>query len=152
MLRKLCCTIIASSFMAILFGGCGDGLVRVSIQGVVTCAGQPVDSATVQLLPEGGTVGEGAIGQTDGQGKFTVISSRRSDAGVPPGSYVARVSRLVNVDGKALGDVPDADFPDAFESIPSPYCLTNSPLKVIISDKGGEVKIEIPGKLITKKK
>lgn len=128
--------------------GCGgDGLSRVPIQGLVKMDGAPLASAVVQLTPKTGTPGEGALGMSDGEGKFTVISSRKDDAGVPPGKYGVRVSRLTDAKGTPLPpDATQADHPDAKESIPAPYSLPSSPLEVTIDAKGGLVEINIPGK------
>ncbi len=130
--------------------GCGDGLNRVPIEGVLTSSGtKPVDGATLSFIPMDGTPGEGAIGRTDEQGKFTVISSRRDDSGIPPGKYRVRISRLI--DGKSMTTLPEdaaeADFPNATESIPPPYAGVNSPLTADINDSGGELKLDIPKKL-----
>ncbi|MFO0940616.1 MAG: carboxypeptidase-like regulatory domain-containing protein [Pirellulales bacterium] len=133
--------------------GCGDGLKRVNIKGSIICDGKPVDNATVQLIPRDGTPGEGAIGQSDSSGTFSVISSRDQDVGLPPGNYTVRVSRLVNIDGKVLpAEATEAEYPDSFESIPSPFCSMASNIELKVSNQGGDVKLEIPGKLLTKKK
>jgi hypothetical protein len=130
--------------------GCGDGINRVPIEGLLTAAGtMPVNGATLSFIPMEGTPGEGAIGRTDSEGKFTVISSRQSDSGIPPGKYRVRVSRLI--DGKTLEVLPEeaaeADYPNSTESIPPPYAGINSPLVAEISDSGGELKLDIPKKL-----
>lgn len=130
--------------------GCGDGINRVPIEGVLTSSGStPVDGATLSFIPMEGTPGEGAIGRTDAQGKFTVISSRQSDSGIPPGKYRVRISRLI--DGKTMQILPEeaaeADYPNATESIPPPYAGINSPLSTEISESGGELKLDIPKKL-----
>ncbi|MEZ6130184.1 MAG: carboxypeptidase-like regulatory domain-containing protein [Planctomycetaceae bacterium] len=126
--------------------GCGgDGLERAQITGVVTVEGTPLSDASVQFLPLEGTPGEGALGSSDAEGKFEVISSRRSDEGIPPGEYKVRVSRLQDADGSPIpATAPQADYPDAVESVPVPYSTAESPLKVVISPEGGEVKVEIP--------
>jgi hypothetical protein len=140
------------SFLFLCAAGCGDGISRVDIEGVVTCGGKPVDNATVQLTPQQNPHGISAIGRSDSLGKFTVISSVKDDKGLPPGTYTARVTRLVNIDGTVLpADAADADYPDSFESVPPPYSTTSSPIQVTVSDKGGELKIEIPGKLLVKR-
>lgn len=138
-----------------LFPGCGggDGLERAPITGLVTVQGAPLAGASVQFMPASGTPGEGALGTSDAEGKFTVISSRQSDEGIPAGEYTVRVSRLVNVDGTPLpSDAADADYPDAWESVPTPYSGMDSPLKAVIAPEGGEVKVEIPVALLQKKK
>lgn len=134
-----------------LLAGCssGDGLERVPITGVLTVEGTPLPGAVVQLLPAGATPGLGAIGMTDSEGKFEVISSRQNDTGIPAGEYTVRVSRLVNPDGSVVpADEPEADHPDSRESVPRPYSGVDSPLKVMISPEGGEVKVDIPAKLL----
>ena len=136
-----------------LISGCGDGLNRVPITGFLTAQGRPLAGASVQMFPAAGTPGEGAIGLSDSNGKFQVISSRQSDTGVPPGKYTVRVSLLMDRNGTILpADAIQADFPNAVESIPSPYCTANSPIEVTISQTGGEVKIDIPVKLLSKSK
>ena len=135
--------------------GCwgGDGLDRVPITGMVTVEGNPLSSAALFFTPAAGTPGEGAIGASDDSGKFQVVSSRRDDSGIPPGEYTVRISRLVMPDGSAIPpDAPDADFPEARQSIPKPFSGMDSPLKVTIAAGGGEVKVDIPAPLVDPKK
>ncbi len=132
--------------------GCGDGLNRVPIEGMLTAKGEPLGNAVVVFTPQSGTPGEGAIGQSNAEGKFTVISSRQDDSGVPPGKYKVRVSRMVDGKGAPLPqDATQADYPDARESIPAPFSTSNSPIEVTIDDKGGQVKIDVPAKPGAKK-
>ncbi|MCC6510277.1 MAG: carboxypeptidase regulatory-like domain-containing protein [Pirellulaceae bacterium] len=145
--------ILLGGLLAAMVGCGGDGLDRVPIQGVLTANGTPVPSAIVQFTPKGGTPGEGAIGQSDAEGKFTVISSRQDDSGVPPGKYSVRISLLTDGKGNPLPpDATQADHPDAKESIPAPYSTPNSPLEVTIDDKGGAVLIDMPAKIAGLKK
>lgn len=133
--------------------GCGDGVKRVPIQGLLTCMGEPVDFATVQFIPGPGVDGEGAIGQTSASGRFTLISSRQNDEGIPPGNYTVRVTRLADFDGTVLpATAAEADYPRSRESIPPPYSGMASPLEAVITEEGGEIKLDIPKKLIVKKK
>ena len=134
-------------------GGCGDGVKRVPITGILTCMGEPVDGATLQFIPGPGVEGEGAIGQTSAAGRFTVISSRNRDAGVPAGNYTVRVTRLVDADGTVLpSDAAEANYPRSRESIPQPYSGAGSPLEAVIPENGGEIKLDIPKKLVVVKK
>src|SRR5438874_8054235 len=128
--------------------GCGgDGLRRVPVQGKVTAKGVPVGNATVSFLPADGTKGEGGIGTTDPSGTFTLIGSRRGDAGVVPGKYKVRVSRYVDRDGTVLpSDAKQVDYPHAVESVLAPYSSPNSPLDVTVPEKGGTVDVPIPVK------
>jgi len=134
--------------------GCsgGDGLKRAPITGLLTVDGKPVAGASLQFIPAGGTPGGGALGVSDANGKFEVISSRHGDEGIPPGEYLVMVSLLADPDGTPLSpEATQADHPFAKETVPAPYSGPDSPLKVTISDKGGEVKVEVPAKLVTPK-
>lgn len=139
--------------VSLVSAGCGgDGLERAPITGIVTVEGTPLASALVQFLPQPGTPGEGALGSSNAEGRFEVISSRDEDDGIPPGEYVVRVSRLMDADGSTIPvEAPQADFPDAVESVPAPYSTINSPIKIQITAEGGEVKVEIPVPLVQKK-
>lgn len=140
----------------VLLAGCGggkDGLERAPITGLVTVEGAPLAGATVQFTPVGGTPGEGALGVSDAQGKFQVISSRKGDEGIPPGEYSVMVSVLADPDGTRLSsEATQADHPFAQEIVPAPYSGQGSPLKVTIAKEGGEVKVDIPAKLVEIKK
>ncbi|OAI56523.1 hypothetical protein AYO47_08945 [Planctomyces sp. SCGC AG-212-M04] len=129
-----------------LLAGCGssDGLERAQIVGTVTISGQPLDYAVVQFLPAGAP-GQGAIGQSDAQGKFTVTSSREDHSGLPPGDYTVLVSRMADPGGKVLGpDDTEADYPNARQTVPAPYSTAGTPLKVNVGKDGGDVKIDVP--------
>ena len=150
-MRQCSCLLIA--VIAVLVGGCsGDGLTRVSVKGKVLANGVPVGNATVLFMPATGTQGEGAIGTTDADGNFTLVGSRQGDRGIVPGTYRVRVSRFMDRDGTILpSDIKEADHPHAVESVPAPYSTADSPLEITIPEKGGEVKVEIPVKVLGKK-
>ena len=144
--------LFALTVLVFVISGCGDGLVRVSVDGKLTVQGQPLGNTVVQFTPKEGTVGQGAIGMSDEQGKFTVTSSVKDDPGIPAGKYAVRLSRLVAIDGKVLPkDSVEADYPGAWESIPAPYFTDSSPLEITV-DKGGALEIDLPAKLNAKKK
>ena len=147
-----CVSIVLVALVASVVG-CGDGIKRVPIQGLLTCMGEPLDFATVQFIPGPGVTGEGAIGQTSASGRFTLVSSRQSDAGIPPGNYTVRVTRLADFDGTVLpASAAEADYPRSRESIPAPYSGMSSPLEAVIPEVGGELKLDIPKKLVVVKK
>jgi hypothetical protein len=133
--------------------GCGDGLKRVPVQGKLTAEGKPLGGATVQFLPTGSTKGEGGIGRSDDNGSFTLTGSRKGDQGVVPGEYRVCVRRLIARDGSPLpADAKQADNPGCRESVPGLYAsLEGSPLKVTIPESGGEVKVDIPTKILGRK-
>ena len=126
--------------------GCGgDGLDRVPIVGKVTLGGEPLGGAVLSFIPAANTPGDGALGIADETGTFEVISSRKSDKGIPAGSYTVRVSRRVLFDGTPLPpDLPEADVPDSRESVPLPYSSIDSPLTVVIPEGGGDLHVDIP--------
>lgn len=133
----------------------GDGLRRVTIQGkVVAKDGAPVNNATVSFVPQAGTKGEGGIGTTNAEGAFTVTGSRKGASGIVPGKYKVAVSRFINRDGSPvdLETFKEADNPHAYESVPAPYSGLDSPLEVTVPESGGALTIEIPVKLIVRKR
>lgn len=137
--------LILAALPAIVGCGADDGYERVPITGILTVQDQPLPGAIVQFLPPDGSIAPGALGTSDEEGVFEVISSRQGDEGVPPGEYTVRVSKLINPDGTAVPPTaPEADYPDARESVPRPYNGPGSPLKVTISDAGGEITVDIP--------
>jgi hypothetical protein len=141
--------------IALCLPGCSrhDGIDRVPITGLITVQGAPLDFASVQFTPLGSETMPGALGVSDANGRFDVISSRRDDPGIPPGEYLVTVNRWANPDGKALGpNATQADNPLAAETIPAPYSGPASPLRAMISKEGGEVKLDIPVKLLNQKK
>jgi len=80
-MQRIGCAILLLSAI-----GCGPGLVPVT--GRVTFDGQPVEGATVTLLPDD-PAGTPAFGFTDATGRFEARTS--NDAGMRPGKYVVVV-------------------------------------------------------------
>ena len=144
---------LAAGLAILGFLGCGgDGLKRVPVQGTVTAKGVPVGNATVSFLPADATKGEGGIGSTDREGRYSLTGSRRGDSGVVPGKYKVRVNRFIDRDGSVLpADHKQAEYPHAMESVPAPFSAPESPLEVVVPEAGGTVNVEIPGKLLGKK-
>ena len=137
----------ACVLLVVCIAGCGDGIGRVPITGLLTVKGEPLAGASVQFFPQAGTQGEGAIGVSGPDGKFAVISSRQDDAGIPPGKYKVRVSLMMDA-GKVLPpEALQAEYPNAQEIVPSPFSTANSTLEVDIPAGGGEVKVDLPVKL-----
>lgn len=147
-LRYLAAAVVIAGFV-----GCGgDGLTRVPVEGRVMAMGVPVGNATVSFIPKDATKGEGGIGTTDADGNFTLTGSRRGDTGVVAGKYQVIVSRYIDRDGTVLADYIQADNPLAIESVPVPFSTTESPLEVTVPEEGGKITVEIPAKLIVRKK
>ena len=88
--------------------GCGDaGPDVVPISGVVTLDGEPLKFKSLTLFPTEGTVGQGAGGYTDGEGKYSLIAvvpnAIQDFAGCPPGKYRVVIS-------EPLIPISDGDF------------------------------------------
>lgn len=154
-MRPCCCRdmIAIACLSTLLLAGCGDGIHRVDIAGIVSAKGTLIDGAVVQLLPKGDTAGDGGLGAADGAGKFTVISSRQDHPGIPPGTYTVRVSRMVDEHGTLLpADAGQADYPDGFDSIPPPFSTVNSPIEITVTDESEPFQIDIPVALRTSRR
>jgi len=141
-----CWNLLATGIVILAASGCGgDGLARVPVEGKVTAKGVAVGGATVLFMPQGGTLGEGAIGTTDASGNYTLVGSRQGDTGIVPGRYKVRVSRLMDRDGTVLAlDAKQADFPHSEESIPEPFSSPEPPVEVTVPNAGGTINVEIP--------
>jgi len=135
--------------LSLLLPGCGgDGLKRVPVKGKVTAGGVPVDHCTVQFLPLGSTPGQGGLGGTDREGKYTASSG--AIPGLPPGEYKIRLSREVAPDGTPVVTREQLMVnPQVRDSIPAKYSGTGSPLKFTVPDSGGVIDIDIPEKLLS---
>lgn len=155
MIRKFT-QMTCSLLVALLIVGCSgksDGLKRAPLVGLLTLQGTPLAGASVEFTPVKGTLGPGAIGIADDEGKFQVISSRRGHEGIPPGEYSVRVSLFADEDGTPLDpEATQADNPFAYEAIPHPYSGVGSPLTVSIPEEGGEIEVDVPAKLIPPRK
>jgi uncharacterized protein (DUF2141 family) len=141
-------SLVAIGLLAITFVGCGgDGLNRVEIEGLVKAQNGPVKNASVQFIPQAGTPGEGAIGVADDQGKFTVISSRDQDGGLPAGKYRVRVNQMIDGDGTVLpAEATQAEHPFSKEGVPTPFSTPESTLEIEVPESGGQVTIDLPVK------
>ena len=84
--------------------GCGDGIDRVTAEGVVTYQGNPVADATVTFVTgeAGGITGEA---KTGADGKFSISSI--GEPGIPVGSYMVSI---VKVSGEGFeGATPEEE-------------------------------------------
>jgi len=141
---------IATIILLLGLAGCGgDGLRRVPVQGKLTARGTPLANATLQFIPMDSTKGEGGIAKSESDGTFVLIGTRAGEKAIVPGKYKVRVSRLVGRDGSTLpDDAKQADYPDAKESVPSPYSSINSPLEATVPEEGGTVNVDVPVKVL----
>ncbi|AMV37446.1 hypothetical protein [Planctomyces sp. SH-PL62] len=133
----------------LLAAGCGqpedsvdDRLAKlealVPVSGVVKIGGKAVPGVVVTFIPEEWAP---AHGETDEEGKFSLITAARP--GAIPGDYKVVLSYLVAADGRVLGledragFVPDPAVATATEKLPpSITSFENTPLAATIPDGG----------------
>ena len=84
--------------------GCGGKPELVPVRGRITLDGQPVKEVVVTFSPIGDTQGNGAMGCTDVEGRFTLTDVRGS-AGARVGEY--KVSLYPAPTGSRPGDPAD---------------------------------------------
>lgn len=74
--------------LAIALFGCGGSELELSeVHGVVTLDGNPLPNAVVTFSPQGG--GPNAIGKTNAQGKYQLMTSR--ELGAVPGTHTVSI-------------------------------------------------------------
>lgn len=138
--------------------GCGPkGPALQPATGVVTLDGEPVDAATVTLVPAGGAGGI-ASGITDAAGRFTittVVPGLGARAGIAAGDYAVTVTKMTSsADGSPASDdpgfvppVPENAAPKITYLVPKGYSdPTKSGLEVTISTGKTELKFELDSK------
>ena len=71
----------------IAIGGCGQtNLLLVPVEGRVTLDGEPLPEVVVTFTPIGATLGNGAVGGTAADGRFT-LTDVRGEPGAHAGEY-----------------------------------------------------------------
>jgi hypothetical protein len=127
----------------LLCAGCGGGANRPATTAVtltITYKGQPVEGATVTLVPEQGSSTPVATALTDRSG---VAKPRTFPevGGVVPGSYTVTVRKTEAVgsvpEGQSLDDLPPGQGPTFKELLPAKYASpSTSPLKLTVPERG----------------
>jgi len=108
--------VIVTSFVASIQSGCGGSsqLKTLVVTGTVKFQGKPVIGANVFFVPE---KGPRAIGDTDSQGRFRLMTSRPGDGAVP-GEFKVGVTKFVPDPEKKDDPVPATknELPDKFSN------------------------------------
>lgn len=105
--------------------GCGGPAVdpnrpaTVAVSGKVTRNGQPVEGATVTLLPKT-SGGRGASGRTDTSGAFALTTFDPGDGAIP-GSYLVTVSKTEIEGNSEIQEDPNAPPPVHKDLLPTRY-------------------------------
>lgn len=99
-------------FLASVMAGCSSRDPNLpelfDANGTIKLNGQPLANAVISFRPIGTTRGNGAIGQTDAEGRYT-LTSRHLGKGVPAGEYCVTIEKMVASDGSELHDLDNFD-------------------------------------------
>jgi hypothetical protein len=118
--------------------GCNrSGLNLAPVEGVVTYKGAPLDNAGVMFKPEKGPI---AIGQTDAQGKFSLITANHEGALV--GDHKVSISKAVTL----APQMPGERFPryQTKYLIPEKYgSPETSELSATVTSGGNELEFNL---------
>ena len=127
--------------LLLMVSGCGDSGPKdsvyklVPVSGTVTFDGKPAVGAFISFKPTGTTNGNGASAAVDAVGKFKITNPNGKE-GIPVGSYVVLVSRIVLAEGSPAPGSPGF--------IPNAGAETMPPLWSDISKAGDHNTITIP--------
>ncbi len=139
------CVLSAAVFAAV---GCGgpdlDFPELVPVEGTVTQDGEPLSSVHVMFTPTGQTRGQGAMGFTDEEGRYTL--STQYGEGAPVGQYDVVLSKLVMPDGSDYEPKPGEGPMDspAREVLPPRYSNPEaSELTATVPEGGDEIDFEV---------
>jgi hypothetical protein len=138
--------------------GCGEsGPQLVPVHGRVTLDGKPLAGKTVKFIPEKETPGQGAGGNTDADGNYTLLAVRpgatRDRPGVPPGAYRVIVTEPMFPIDLPVQKADDSTPTPAIglpseqpkkQAIPSSYTSPESTLlRVEVPPKGGAIDLTL---------
>lgn len=131
-------------FVLLLFtgAGCAGKDPLVPVRGRITLDGKPLKDVIVTFTPIGDTRGNGALGGTDADGRFTLTDVRGS-AGAVVGEY--KVS-LYPAPASSRRDDPADVVSKGGLGVPAIYLdLNNTPLRATIPPGGGTVELLLTG-------
>lgn len=102
--------------------GCSNALPVVAITGVVTLDGEAVDGATVvfRASPDG----RNAVGVTDSQGRFRVVTPGAQSNGLVEGDYKIAIKKIVDMDARGNIVKPSTDVSLIGEILSGPMVET----------------------------
>jgi hypothetical protein len=110
--------------------GCGSGRpATFSVTGTVTYRGQPLEGARVMFIPKNTRP---AVGLTDAQGRFTLLSFAPEDGAVL-GEHVVCVAKST----PDPNDKSGSPYPKSLSVLPERYATPlKSPLKATVTAEG----------------
>jgi hypothetical protein len=127
-------------FFVVSLSGCDrSGLNLASVEGVVTFNGAPVEKAGVLFKPE---IGPFAIGTTDAEGRFTLMTANHEGALV--GNHKVAISKTQTTTTQVAGDVLPRYGTKYF--LPEKYASPEtSELTATVSDGDNELPFNLTG-------
>lgn len=122
----------------VLGQGCGTATRLVPVTGKVELDGNPLAGAVIAFIPTGDTLGTGASGRTEADGRYQLQT--RQGKGVMPGTYKVTISRWLRPDGSdPLPDVPPIES-DAREILPPRYSnAEETVLTAVVPENGATI-------------
>ncbi len=126
-----------------LIGGCGKARHVAEVEGVLLIHGQPGRMVRVQFVPDvdHGMVGPTSLGETDSEGKFTLLLNEGSLEQAKPGAIVGW-HRVVLTDLQYAASQTGAGVPVRFSS---DYSLPGSSrLRQEVKEGKQTIEIKIP--------
>jgi len=119
-----------------VLAGCAPNLVTV--EGTVTCDGVPLAYTTVRFVPDAGTLGNGAVAETDEAGRYFLSSINPSDSTAESGCFPGRYHVAVyEVPRWPPPSGPRTEIPEVYTSKES------TPLVLDVLESGGVVNLEL---------
>jgi hypothetical protein len=137
---RLCYLIVPA---AALLCGCGDdGLALAPVEGTVLMDGAPVAEAGVMFAPLDNKQGPPAVGTTDGEGKFTLVTANKPGALV--GEHRVAISKTQAIVIPQRRGLP---IYKAKELLPPKFgSFETSGLTASVKDDDNQVKFELSSK------
>ncbi|MCA9220365.1 MAG: carboxypeptidase regulatory-like domain-containing protein [Planctomycetales bacterium] len=125
--------------IAVCVAGCGPDLGgRVPISGQVTLGGQPLNDGTIEFVASDGS---SQTGTTISNGSFSLPEEK----GLPPGSYIVRISSFEA--GAAPEEAAPGDssaIPEPKELIPAEYNVESNLTAEVTADGDNSFQFDIP--------
>lgn len=125
LIKAFCFKMTVFCFAALLCIGCGGGSDNavpelMEVSGMVTLNGEPLTNASVIFTPQPGTQGNGGVGVTDNNGKYTLLH-KSNNPGIEPGKYDVTFSKWAMPDGSPIPEGKTAADVEAKDIIPEKF-------------------------------
>jgi len=85
----------------LILAGCDSGPKLIEVNGILLVGGKPVEKIRIEFWPEGN--GPRSIGETDAQGKFTLVSDDGKTKGALAGKHKVVLQDIGILNTKIIG-------------------------------------------------